>query len=251
MRQPLLFALLILASGCATPPPKPPPDAWFFTQGWAETAADGDLFLRGRGAQTYQVPGAYLVNLKIVVVAARRQSGLDPEVALVASEYPNAFASSRGGQPLIALTLPMLDLIGADQDALAAIVGHELAHVYLKHGESRRQRAETASGVSQAVGVVLGMVGFPMGGTVTELGFSVVNSAYSRDEERAADLLGLQWATASGYSACGSARTMRQLKMLSSATSLPFLSSHPGHDERAVRASQMALKTRGETCQPS
>jgi len=62
------------------------------------------------------------------------------------------------------------------------------------------------------LGAILGVAGVPMGSTIANVGIVMVATAYSRDEEREADELGLQWAMAAGYSACGSARTMRMLK---------------------------------------
>jgi predicted Zn-dependent protease len=41
---------------------------------------------------------------------------------------------------------------------------------------------------------------------------------------------------------------MQMLKTISSSSSLPFLASHPGHDERIERANQTALKAGGQAC---
>ena len=245
----LALAILIL-SGCASTPQKSttPADAWIFNRDWTNVPAFADLTFKGKSGQSYPVRGAHLTNLKKVVVALRGQSQLDSQVALIAGDTPNAFATTNNGRQLIALTLPMLEKIGADQDALATTLGHELAHLYLKHGEMRRQRAESAKGVSDVLGVVLGVAGIPMGGTLANLGVGAVTSAYSREEEREADVLGLRWAMAAGYSACGSARTMQMLKTVSSSSSLPFLASHPGHDERIERANQTALNASGQAC---
>lgn len=247
----LLIALVTLIfSGCASTPqkPTPPPDTWILHSNWNQTSAFTDITLKGKSGLAYPLQGAHLTNLRKVVTALQVQSRLDPQVALVAGDVPNAFATTNNGRQIIALTLPMLEKIGADQDALATTLGHELAHLSLKHGELRRQRAESAKGVSDVLGLVLGVAGVPMGGTLANLGVGAVTSAYSRDEEREADVLGLRWAMAAGYSACGSARTMQMLKTISSSSSLPFLASHPGHDERIERANQTALKAGGQAC---
>ena len=249
--RPLLGAIIAAAiGGCTATPQKtaPAPDAWVFNRDWTTSTAFTDTTLKGRNGQAYPVRGADLTNLKTVVVAIKEQSRLAPQVALVAGNTPNAFATLNNGRQMIALTLPMLHEIGPDIDALATTLGHELAHLYLKHGETRQQRAESAKGVSDVLGVVLGVAGVPMGGTIANIGVSVVTTAYSRDEERDADILGLRWAMAAGYSACGSARTMKMLKAMSSSAALPFLSSHPGHDERIERANQAALQATGQGC---
>lgn len=243
-----LGAVLFLLAGCTTTSNQPAPDAWLLNQGWTSAAAFSDSSLKGKSGQSYPIAGAHLQNLKITLLALQAQAQMAPRVALVAGDSPNAFATVQNGGPLIGLTLPMLSLIGADKDALAVTLGHELAHLKLKHGELRKERAESARGVSTALGMVLSVVGVPFGGTLANVGVGMVTSAYSRDEEREADELGLRWAMATGYSACGSARTMRLLMEKNTAAPLPFLASHPGHEERIERASRTSMAATGAGC---
>ena len=95
-------------------------------------------------------------------------------------------------------------------------------------------------------------LGMPASSLVGEpwssVGVGLVNSAYSRDEEREADILGLQWAMNAGYSPCGSMRAMQRIKMQKLNEPIVFLSSHPGHDERIQRAQDIALKNTGKSC---
>ena len=247
-----VLAVIVAAAmaGCASAPQKSavPVDAWVLNRDWVGTPAFTNTTLKGRSGQVYSVRGGDLTNLKMVVIALKQQSRLDPQVALNAGGTPNAFASINNGVQTVGLTLSMLNEIGPDKDALATTLGHELAHLYLKHGEKRQQRSESAKGVSTVLGTVLGLAGVPMGGTLASLGVGVVTTAYSREEETEADVLGLRWAMAAGYSACGSFRTMKMLKAVSSSSALPFLSSHPGHDERIERANQYAISAAGQGC---
>ena len=237
-------------TGCASTPQKSAAsvDAWIFNQDGMHTSAFNDTTLKGKSGQVYAVRGNDLTNLKMVVIALKQQSRTDPQVALNAGSAPNAFASTNNGVQTVSLTLSMLNEIGSDKDALATTLGHELAHLYLKHGEIRQQRAESAKGASRVLGTVLGLAGVPLGGTLASFGVGVVTTAYSREEEREADMLGLRWAMAAGYSACGSVRTMKMLKAMSSNSSLPFLSSHPGLDERIERGNQSAMAATGQGC---
>ena len=150
IRVLLITLAILIVSGCASTPQKstPPPDAWILNSNWNQTSAFTDLTLKGKSGQSYPLQGAHLTNLRKVVTALQVQSQLDPQVALVAGDVPNAFATTNNGRQLIALTLPMLEKIGADQDALATTIGHELAHLSLKHGELRRQRAVTDRSIS-------------------------------------------------------------------------------------------------------
>jgi predicted Zn-dependent protease len=239
--------LFLLLAGCATTS-QPEPDAWLLNPDWTRVSAFIDSDLKGKSGQTYPVAGMHVQNLRTVLLALGERAQVDHRVALMASDAPNAFAVVHNGNPVIGLTLPMLNLIGADKDALAATLGHELAHLKLKHGDVRKQRTESAQGVSRALGAVLSIAGIPFGGTLANIGVGVVTSAYSRDEERDADELGLRWALAAGYSACGSARTMRLLMEKNNVAPLPFLASHPGHEERIERANKTALAATGTAC---
>lgn len=242
------IGMVFLLAGCATTAPKPAPDAWLLRPEWTRTSISGDATLKGRSGQTYPLKRSHLANLRAVLLALKEQSRIDPQLVLIASDTPNAFATARDGAPMVGLTLSMLDRIGEDPDALATTVGHELAHLELKHGEIRKQRAKTAQGISHTIGAILSVAGVPLGGTIADFGVGMVTTAYSRDEEREADILGLRWAVAAGYSACGSARTMRMLQRWDRATPLPFLASHPGDAERIERADQAAREAGGAGC---
>lgn len=240
--------LAIFLAGCATTAQKPAPDAWLLKLELTNERTFSNATLKGTSGSTYQVQGAHLTNLRAVLLAIKEQSQIDPQLALIASDTPNAFAIVWEGKPTTGLTLPMLNAIGMDTDALATTIGHELAHLKLNHGDIRKQRTDSAKGVSNVLGVILSIVGVPMGGTIANVGVGMVTTAYSRDEEREADVLGLRWAVAAGYNACGSARTIRMLKAQGSADPIPFLASHPDHDERIERANQAALAAGGAAC---
>lgn len=245
----LAGGLVALTLGaCATVKPKPAPDAWLLAPGWTAVAKFKDSSLKGRSGQLYAIEGRALENLNAVAQSLAKQSGLHPRMALMAAEGPNAFASRQQAEGMIGLTLPMLQGIGADRDALATTIGHELAHLKLKHGDIRQERSDMAKGVGNVLGSLLTVAGVPLGGLVASLGVGIVTNVYSREEEREADLLGLEWALAAGYSACGAVRTMAMLNANQAAAALPFLSSHPGHDERVELANQFAIRETGKPC---
>lgn len=78
---------------------------------------------------------------------------------LVDMREPNAFALP-GGQ--IFVTRGMLDL-GLDDDELAALLGHEIAHVTLEHGMKMQRRAALLNALSSAV--MVGVILTARGGT--------------------------------------------------------------------------------------
>jgi predicted Zn-dependent protease len=70
------------------------------------------------------------------------------------------------------------------------------------------------------------------------------------DNERQADLLGMQWAIKAGYSACGSYRLAQGLEELKSGISSAVnLASHPTNNERMQIAQQFEhLENRSTNC---
>ena len=104
---------------------------------------------------------------------------------LVDMPVPNAFALP-GGQ--IFVTRGMLDL-GLDDDMLANLLGHEVAHVVYEHGQRMQRRATLLNILSQAalLGVMIGVDSEPAGST---------SSVYGPNDNRKGSLV--QGAAASG-----------------------------------------------------
>ncbi len=230
----LLLALLIalLLSGCAATPVKVPALAWTPDETWwVEAGRSGRKFTARDGSikvvQARHAKNVHEVNRKI-----QTQSGLAASIALEDSDTPNAFAADSNGERLITLSLPFLAAIGDDRDALATSIGHEVAHLYYAHGATRKER-------NQAV----------IGSTMAIAGIITVNTSFSRFEEREADIKGMEWAVAAGFSPCGSARTIRMLEAYGrGADGNPFMATHPGHTQRIARANALSQELTGKGC---
>ena len=244
----LSCAAALLLAGCATAPSSPPTVAWMPDDAWWKAASAGGGSLRAKDNKIRQVTPAQVRNLREAHEAIARQSRMTATLALVESDGPNAFATHHQTQPVIAVTLDLLDALGNDRDALATTLGHEVAHLYYRHGTARQERASAAEGATHMLGTLLGLVGVPLGGTIASVGVSAVTTSFSRDEEREADAKGLEWATAAGFSACGSTRTIRLFQSRGGGASIPFLSSHPGYEERIERADALSVKLTGKGC---
>lgn len=84
----------------------------------------------------------------------------------------------------------------------------------------------------EVLGVVLGAAGVPLGGTLANVATTAVATVYTRDEERDADKLGLEYARRAGYDPRGAVRAWERMMSASRPFSIPFLSTHPPSDER-------------------
>ena len=244
MKRALL--LVCFLAGCTTTAPqgeKPISALWILPEATWRASTQGGVRLQDGDKKLIATLSARRASTLVAVwQKLKATSGVDADLGIARTSRPNAFAAFIQGRPTVILGLSFVDVINDDPDALAATIGHELAHLHFRHGEATKSRNETAKGASQFLGILLSAAGVPFGGNIANLGVSAIATSYSRDQEREADIQGLDWALAAGYDACGSARTMKALQSAGNGGGFEFLSSHPGHEERIDRASKKAGK---------
>lgn len=145
----------------------------------------------------------------------------------------NAFVVDKDGKKYLIINRPLLRKLEADDAAMAALIGHELAHVALGHSENR-QVVNKAVGVGSHVLAIVAGVFIPGGGTLVNAGGQVVAKTYSRSQERDADEAGLGYAVKAGYEPSGALRLLNALPAPKDGTT-GFFDSHPGRQERIER----------------
>lgn len=187
-------------------------------------------------------------DAKSVVTVANalgKSSGMAPTLLLRESNELNAGATfDKEGRPIIIINKPMMDLIKEDPDMAAALLGHEMAHLYLDH-------PGTANGTN-AAGVILGTIAGIALEVVTQSKLGIANlgmrggnligvafsTSFTRDQERDADRLGLNWVRLNGYDPQGGIRLFEVLERKSGNNPVPFFQSHPNPKERIDNALQ-------------
>jgi hypothetical protein len=167
--------------------------------------------------------------------------GIYADLLIASPKEPNAFAAIHDGVPVVAITLGMLDLVGWDRDAYAAIIGHEYAHLALHHGAARSQREGVSHAASEALGLILSRAGVPMGRTVATLGVTAIERTYTRDEERDADRGGLEYMVKAGFDVEGAVRLWEKMRRVPSGFSVPFLATHPMTEERVANMKTLVV----------
>lgn len=252
-------SLLILLAGCAAPgaprerePSRPqgsgsvsPHDemtVWRL-QELAATVSQR-VILRGPqgiyGAMDTQLLQRILnTGARLLEVAGK---GPDPEWILIGSGAVNAFAFFNNSQPTIAISLGMVQLLADDQDAWAALLGHELAHLRLDHLRTMRDRRKTAEVTSSVVGVIASVIGLPFGSLVADATAELAGRAYSRDDERDADRIGLGYMREAGFAAQGAISLQQRLLSARASGPMPFLSTHPSGEERIENLRELMRK---------
>ena len=116
----------------------------------------------------------------------------------------------------------------------------------LNHTNVRKERDQTRRATSSVLGLVLGAVGVPMAGTLADIGTTVLERTYTRDEERDADKLGLDYMVSAGFDPQGAVRVWRKMSENSYGSSIPFLATHPSSDERLKTSADMASQAAAE-----
>lgn len=173
--------------------------------------------------------------------AVERQAGdLRTRFVIIADASPNGMLFFENDRPVIGVTIGMLELLGEDRDAFAALVGHELAHLYQRHAETRRHRQREQDETSGLVGFALAFIGVPLGATLADAAATVMERSYSRDEEGAADRLGLEYMSAAGFDPYGAVRLYERLATVPERRALPFLSTHPAAPDRVEAMRRIA-----------
>lgn len=167
------------------------------------------------------------------------------------SDIVNAFALP-GGYVYISRGLLAL----ADNEAeLAGVLGHEVGHVNARHTAQRYDRAQTAQwGTAAATilgGILFGDAGAQLGQQAGGLGGTYYVQSYSREQEFAADELGIRYLTRAGYDPQAMASFLAKLDADSrlrarlagkDAPEADWTSSHPSAPDRVSRARAEAGK---------
>lgn len=179
--------------------------------------------------ETARAKLVHAAALKIVAAAGR---GETPDWLLVGTPSINAFAAYQNGQPVIAVTLGMINLLKDDEGAWAALLGHELAHFRLGHHQARRSRKEAVELGSSLAGLVLSVAGLGLGGVAADATGALVERSFSRDDERDADRVGLDYVRRAGLDPQGALRLQELLLNVQRESAFAFLSTHPSGADR-------------------
>jgi Zn-dependent protease with chaperone function len=156
----------------------------------------------------------------------------DWQVNLLGSDQVNAFCMA-GGR--IAFFSGILTKLKLTDDEVAAIMGHEISHALREHGrEQMVKSAGTNIGLRLGGALVAGWLGIDprVTDTVAQYGSQLASLKFSRDDEREADLIGLDLAARAGYDPRAGIALWQKMATLSKSAPPVFLSTHPGGSDR-------------------
>lgn len=169
----------------------------------------------------------------IAQAITREVGGGQWEVVVFNDKSPNAFALP-GNK--IGVHTGLITLV-ANQDQLAAVIGHEVGHVLAKHSN---ERASQEAAMSQGMSVVQAIAGAPTS-ALGQLGFGLLGVGaqygvlmpYGRTQESEADVIGVDLMAKAGFDPRESIGLWQRMEQASQGNQpSEFMSTHPSHATR-------------------
>ncbi len=181
------------------------------------------------------------INLKGKQMAAiSHRPKLEYGFRVLDSEVLNAFAVPGG---YVYFTRGIMAHFNGEAD-FAGVLGHELGHITHRHGVAQQRNA-----ILGQLGIIAGIIISPELGRFAEAastGLQLLFLKYSRDAEREADELGVEYSSKIGYDAQQMANffiTLERSSAGSGSAELPeFLSTHPNPGDRNATVTRLAAE---------
>ncbi len=161
------------------------------------------------------------------------QPDWDWEFNLFENDSPNAFALP-GGK--VGVNTGLFKAAQND-DQLAAVIGHEVAHAIARHGAERMSQGILAQGGVTAAGVATGSELAVLGSAVAAQ--YLLTLPNSRTQESEADHIGLLYMAEAGYDPRAAVSLWENMQKLGGNGPLEWMSTHPSPGNRIKRLQEL------------
>lgn len=201
-----------------------------YAQAYQETLqqaqAKGKLDTRSNNAKRLQTIGRRLIAQASYFRPDAAQ--WDWQVSLIDSPELNANCGPGGKIIFYSGIITKLKL---NDDEIAAIMGHEIAHALREHSREAMSKAYGVEMAKLGLGAVLGVSQDTMvlADTAVQYGMTLPNS---RGAETEADLLGLELAARAGYNPNAAVSLWQKMEQASQGGPAEFMSTHPSSSTR-------------------
>lgn len=168
------------------------------------------------------------------------------EVVLIESNEVNAWCMPGGKMAVYTGILPVVQ----NEAALAAVMGHEVAHATLRHGLQRYARAKSNNMLATGAAVIAAVAAqslcktedckkyAALGGALATFGVVFFDRKFSREDETSADQEGQIYMAKAGYEPSEAINLWKRMAAASGGKSGPeFISTHPADDRRQTNLS--------------
>ena len=228
----LALILFLLGGSCATNPVSGGPELMLLSESdEIKLGKQTDTEVRKEyGVYEDQKLNAYLNDMCQRLAKVSHRPNLPYKFEIVDASAVNAFAVPGG---YVYFTRGILANLNNEAE-LAGVMGHEIGHITARHSAQQYSRAQLAQ-----FGLVVGGLFMPdLVSGVAQLGVGMLFLSFSRDNERQADSLGVEYASKAGYDARELAaffETLERMNPGSDRSGLPgWFSTHPSPEDRVV-----------------
>lgn len=154
------------------------------------------------------------------------------EVNLLGYAQVNAFCFPGGKIAIYSGTLNRLQL---NDDEIAIVLGHEIAHALREHARSRVSHSMIIEGAASFAGalasIFLGVNSQFMDSVAGDMG-NLLTLKFTRDDEIDADLLGMEIAALAGYDPRAAISLWKKMSEVNANSAPQWLSTHPASESR-------------------
>jgi len=162
---------------------------------------------------------------RIINVLDESFMDLSWEVVVFDDEALNAFAMPGGKIGVFTGILNVADT----PDSLAAVLGHEVAHLTENHVIERARRGK----LTETIGILGGAAG-GLGGLAGMGAQFALGLPFSREQESEADLVGLQYMAEAGFDPRASIYLWKNMAAAKEGGTPEWMSTHPSDDRRTT-----------------
>jgi len=206
----------------------------------------GSVYTLNDGDEIYEIQVDVIKALGEVHSRIGLVAKVGATLAIVVDPSPQAMAIPFHGKNLIIVTTGMLDIVGSDKSMMAALVGHEYAHLLRRHSFQRALQIPTFVYGAVSVGrEVSRRTGSRYSASkAAQVTYSVLKASFSREQEVEADKVGTELMSEANFNPDGASRLISELIKHFGGRSTGYFDSHPGLMERLANAAPTVLNQR-------
>ena len=206
--------------------------------------------------QVWDIARRLIAKVDVVEAELAREHGFEPtrfsasfdwDVHVIQSDQANAFCLPGGKMAVYTGLIP----VAQNADAVAVVMGHEIAHALLRHG-AQRMAQQKLSQIGQTAGAMSGMDPQQQQMVMAAMGYGYL-LPYARKHETEADEVGLMLAAAACFDPRESVPLWERMSAASGGQVPPeFSSTHPNPGTRIQNLSALmpkALEYRRKFCE--
>lgn len=178
-------------------------------------------------SQVADAGSAYGKRLVTITRGFQNYDGMNLNFKVYINKEINAFAMADG---TVRVYSGLLDMMPDDQ--VAAVIGHEIGHVKLKHSYKQMREQLLSDTVFQAAVSAGGTIGAMTSSELGKLAQTAVNARFSQSDELEADAFAVKLLKQLNRDPYAMKRSIQTLEAKSGGGGGGFLSSHPSNATR-------------------